>query len=970
MYLRPTYRQFTVIVLLCITVFLSCSKKPTDDNKGNSDPAVLSVIPANAAPGVVLSVSGFNIDTTQITSYTIFIGGQQSLVITDTSGVVSTIAPMFFDDTLDTWPTPPAGALDIEIYLDTTLVAVGRNIFTVDSLVPAPGATQQLVQNTIATVESYKTILTALTTEAGLFEQMVFGITEGLDSLMYSDNDSTLTALLTELQTTDPNAVALLDATFNSSGAVEQSREFANALQNIVDSISIGNLKSSSAAINDVNLAVMMQLSTVFKDFGETYISGVAASASNVSFIGGWLGFVAQLNPLIAGARALFSFLSLQTSLVNLIFNKIIVASLPTRIDSLTITLASDTISTGDTTNSILTIYSSNNPPNITMGDLVGQFLSIAGLFVPGAQTLKDRLLRTLNFIIGKIKTALSSYHSSHPEFEYDPAIFDLFSIPIIKWETEIQDPRLLELHSTVPSKLQPSDSLLEWYSPGDFGSSNISITPARGPELVLIPIPPFIEYNGTAFGILGASSAFSSEPTEVTILPDLALEVDFATTIAREGVNALGVRAGRISILGDTTWTDGLNVTLTVIGGGADPSIGTTDANGQFVSLISLDPFSDTVKVEVRVTHSLGGFVAAEVMATTQTDTGGTFTASVRGSIISISSDGQVIDTILTNPNIDGSSYNWSPDGTKILIGAKFILGLDGSELQLANVGTTNWATWSPDGKYLYKSDRIQSSIVDSSIIRVIPTDGSAITNLYSVDDSEPSIRVRKFRQPAISHDGNSIAIMIEEGMTSENVVTSGISNSFILRIVNTTTGATTDVITINEPWGNGVYNNVSAGGAGPGASPTWSPDDSKIIIGYNWSDTSGYKKNGLYTVDVASGSMTRVSPLTPSTEFYSLINPEFLPNNTEILFIRQLSSYPVASPYELMITNIFSSSIQITFNTTETPVFSSVTMSGDGSKFAVIYNFNSLKIFNKDGSVSGILPNQPFISSIRWKP
>ncbi len=275
MHLRPIYRYVTVIVLLSVTIFLSCSKNPTDNNTGNSDLAVLSVIPANAAPGVTLTVSGFSIDTTKITNYTLFIGDQQSLLITDSVGGISTIAPMFFADSTNTWPTPPTSAISIEIYLDSSLVAIGNNIFTVDSLVQSPGATLELVNNTITTVESYKTILRLLPTEPGYFEQMAFGITAGLDSLMYG-GDSSLTTLLTELQSSAPEAVALIDAIYSSSGAVEQSQQIADAMASLADTLSGGNLKSSALPSDDITLAAMMQLSTMLQLYGDAFIHGAA----------------------------------------------------------------------------------------------------------------------------------------------------------------------------------------------------------------------------------------------------------------------------------------------------------------------------------------------------------------------------------------------------------------------------------------------------------------------------------------------------------------------------------------------------------------------------------------------------------------------------------------------------------------------------------------------------------------------
>ncbi len=616
--IRQKYFLLIASLLIVISLsFLSCSKSnPTDDGSGNNGLSILTVSPAHSAPGVLLSLSGFTIDTSKMTNYTIFVGDQQSILISDSLGTVLTIVPMYFDDTLDIWPTPPASALSIEIFLDSTLVAIGNSIFTVDSLPHAPGATLMLVDNSIATVESYKSILASLVTEPGPFEQLVEGITVGMDSLIYGGYDSTLTDLLTALQSSDPDAVELIDALFSSSGAVENSQQLADALQAISNNLNPPLLKSSSVAANDVVLATMMQLSTIVKDFGDSYISGVAQSSSNASSILGGIGLIASANPVVLAVKAFVGALAVSTSIANLLFNKIIVAILPTKLDSMTVTLASDTISSNDTTTSTLMVYASNNPPQITFGDLVDQFLAFAGTLVPGAETARQRILDSYNYLIGQMKNALQAYASANPDFSFDPAFFDLTGVPVIHWAAEVQDTRLLDLHSTVPDKLSVNDTILEWYAMGRSGSSSITITPATGAEAVLLPMPPFFEYHGTAFGILDNSSVFSSTEKTVTIKSALALVVDFAPTIFKTGSNVLGIKAGTISLTGDTTWVSGLNVTLTPIGGTADPISGTTDSSGQFSSIIKLSSGFDSVIVDIRVTSSLGDFAATEVKA------------------------------------------------------------------------------------------------------------------------------------------------------------------------------------------------------------------------------------------------------------------------------------------------------------------------------------------------------------------
>jgi len=158
-------------------------------------------------------------------------------------------------------------------------------------------------------------------------------------------------------------------------------------------------------------------------------------------------------------------------------------------------------------------------------------------------------------------------------------------------------------------------------------------------------------------------------------------------------------VKAGEISITGDTTWTAGLDVSLTVIGGGADPATGTTDANGQFTTLISLDPFSDSVEVIVIVTSSSGEFASESVSASVGQQA--QFTVATFSEIIGISNDGSLIDTIFNL--LSAQSYAWSPDGARAVDGGGRVYSSSGTlTLPVSSVRMLG-GSFSPDGLNVY---------------------------------------------------------------------------------------------------------------------------------------------------------------------------------------------------------------------------------------------------------------------------
>ncbi len=665
----------SLLPILALALFASsCSNNPAGDDPIPGGPAVLSVAPAHAAPGVTLTISGTTVDTSALASYRLIIGGQQTLLLTDTLGRVFGIAPAFFKDSTATWPSPSVAPLDIELFKDTVLVGRGVGIFTSDSLIQVPGSTLKLVNNTIATVESYKSILAALPTEPGIQEQLTFAMTAALDSLMYGQGDSSLTALLTDMQGNNPEALALLDAIYAADGSSARSQEIADAMAAIAASLNSGALRRGQVIPADVRLAAQMQLSSLLKLFGDSFIHDASSTASNIAFGTSWVTFAG----FIPGAQVISVFSSVMStmlSMVDLIFNKIMVASMPTVIDSFTITLAIDTISVGDTTVSSLKVYARNSPPQITLQDLLSQFQGIMGLFTLGASnTLLQQLEGTLNYLLGQLNNALQAYATANPDFSYAPIFFDIAGVPVIHWEAEITDPRLLKLNKQTP-RIAVIDSLLEWRSTGDPGSASVTISPSFSEDATLIPIPSFLGFVGSSFGVLSDSSAVVSETQPVTIKQELVLFVDFAPTISQNGANVLGVKAGEIGVTGDTLYRGGLDVTLTVIGGGADPATGTTNTTGEFSSLITLDPFSDSVEVDVRVTRITGEFAAETVRATTSS---AFFVKSYGGAITEV-----------------GSAVVLSGDGGYVAVGHTTSFGSGQQDFYLIktdSVGDTVW--------------------------------------------------------------------------------------------------------------------------------------------------------------------------------------------------------------------------------------------------------------------------------------
>ena len=96
-----------------------------------------------------------------------------------------------------------------------------------------------------------------------------------------------------------------------------------------------------------------------------------------------------------------------------------------------------------------------------------------------------------------------------------------------------------------------------------------------------------------------------------------ITAELTFLSEIEAGGTGDLQIHAGYIVPGGDTQWSEGINITVTVIGGTAIPSSGTTGASGFFTPTIIHDGVSSNIIVTVVATDSGGRLVSQTIEAT-----------------------------------------------------------------------------------------------------------------------------------------------------------------------------------------------------------------------------------------------------------------------------------------------------------------------------------------------------------------
>jgi len=420
-------------------------------------------------------------------------------------------------------------------------------------------------------------------------------------------------------------------------------------------------------------------------------------------------------------------------------------------------------------------------------------------------------------------------------------------------------------------------------------------------------------------------------------------------------------VKAGEISITGDTTWTAGLDVSLTVIGGGADPATGTTDANGQFSSLISLNPLTDTVEVVVRVASSFAEFASETVVATTPIQHQSMFTASVSGAIVGIPSDGSRIDTLIANTLINGGYYSWSPDGSKVATQNGYVFSVGGGVQQLSESNLGQPISWSPDGSMVYRSAvRNPRQTNDSVIILAVPTNGSPSFVLYGENANSQTVdSTIGYGGPVVYNIGSRIAFP-----RFAYKLSAGSSGTRSIQSVNQAGGDRIELLTqpVARQGGSILFLSLSA-------------DDSKIAFTVTVHDTTqGRILDQVQILSVGTGQATRVSPSQPENNVFNQYNLiDIFPSGLSVLASRK----PATNlSFDYVVLNPSSSSIQSTILSLPSAmsIVSSPAISGDGTMVAIILrgagNMTNLVIKDLQGNTIGQSPSLVNMFTPHWRP
>ncbi|MEQ9399105.1 MAG: hypothetical protein RJQ04_08020 [Longimicrobiales bacterium] len=572
--------------------------------------ASLSFAGAAPVPGAVGALEGVSVAPSGQVAVTV--QGRPAPAVLS-GGTLLVALPLFVGP--DGWPAPPADPADVMVFENGVPVAWARGAVAVAPMPDAPGSglrAQDAMRGAAAALDR----LAVQAAPDSEDEAWAFAAAAALGALADSDDARSLGGVLA---TADPATRRLVDAWLASSGVLELLERYAEGLAVVAGAPATTPGSGGRAAplampeaIPSALLAERMQLYEVVKLLGEVVIAETSSEfGTYVGLAAGALGLVEV--PAVAAAGIVGGILAV----ADFVTNKLLVGLLPATVDDLTLSLASTTLAPGQETIADVRVAASNAPPGIGIQDIVSQTLAVLGPFAGGgpAQSFEDVLVGVANFFLGVMQSALAAYSAEHPELNLDLSVT---SVPDLAWEASVFDPALAEPLTLTPEVIAPVPGALQWRASDDvFGQGRIFVRTGTGPDAILLDLPPGIDYTGGAFG----NDVVQSDPVLVEVVGDLTLEVDFAETIAVDGINVLEARTGYLDASGDPVWTGGIDIELVLDGGVAQSTQGVSDADGRFITLVQLAPSSDQVIVSVTATDAAGQSVTRTVEAEVEAD-------------------------------------------------------------------------------------------------------------------------------------------------------------------------------------------------------------------------------------------------------------------------------------------------------------------------------------------------------------
>lgn len=474
------------VICLLIVLAAACSDDTTGPDTGT--PSAVTVSPAAAPPGSLVVIHGLPAAARPETHW-VTVGGERTPLIT-TDDAAMFVVPSFMDGD-DTWPAPPAGTVEIEIHSPSGVAAASEG-FTVQPLVRADGTTAGLAADLESIVASLTALADAVPPAAGETARFMFAISRSLDSLQHNADYSVASALAA--LDGSPDETRLLDALIAANGVDESIARVARTLEGVATALppdtfpslapigtssGRGDVREAAAAaaaieaLTDVRLSQLMQLAVYLKQ-NTDFQSQLGSDLSGVLGLATVLNLNADKHAPIA---KVLDAIAVASSLQALLTRTYLLSALPSRLDSITLVLASDTLRPGQRTDATIEVHASSEPDPLSVGDLISAFQSVAGLFAKG-----DYVKKATNWVVSQAGTLMKWFADENPHVEYDPDIYELPSIPKMYFKAKVDDRSLINLQSLPQDVVRALDDDVNWEAVAqDTATAAIQVSPSVG---------------------------------------------------------------------------------------------------------------------------------------------------------------------------------------------------------------------------------------------------------------------------------------------------------------------------------------------------------------------------------------------------------------------------------------------------------------------------------------------------------
>jgi hypothetical protein len=412
--------------------------------------AGFDIHPTEGPPGAVVRVTDLDLSDHALEDLSLWIGGELVPFIVEGEEILGAF-PLFLGE--DAWPQPPASPVWAEIRHGEQLLWRSRQQVTITELLETPGTTEEVKERLEEIAQAYIAILESLPLPSEYSPALNAAIAGMLHGLI-SEGEYSLGAVLEQK---DPD-LSLADALLASSGALDDIRLWAEALTEAEEddlARAAGFFRHCRGEGDDFALACLMQIQSLLDDYTKAFLTPTARTWANT--VGRINGLIAISGVNIPGSRAVGALLEV----LDFVFTKIVPAVLPSQIESLELEVAQDVVSLDFLTTSQIHITAANDPPPITVTDVVE--LIVTGLGLRGGTKAADAFGE---YLFNAAVWGLGIYNEimkAHIEASGLSPI-DEFRIPPREWgPTQIRHADLVELFSYDESVIRGEDEPLEW---------------------------------------------------------------------------------------------------------------------------------------------------------------------------------------------------------------------------------------------------------------------------------------------------------------------------------------------------------------------------------------------------------------------------------------------------------------------------------------------------------------------------